>query len=97
MIKLLRMKSGEDVLCDVTETESDYRVSDPAVLMPMSSANDKMQMAMVPWQPFSKCKEFDISKRWIITVSEPTQEVEDNYRKIFGSGIEITPPNTLLG
>ena len=36
-VKLLRLKSGEDIIADVTlvDTEDTIKIKDPAILMPM--------------------------------------------------------------
>ena len=97
MIKLIRMKSGEDVIGDVTEIDTGYIVEKPAVLMPMSDGRgNQVQMGMVPWQPWSKSKSFQIPRDWVVTTSEPTDEVSDGWRKSFGSGIEVPTKNMLL-
>ena len=72
-------------------------IKDPAALMPMSGgANNAVQMGMVPWQPFSKSKEFTVPRSWIVTVSEPAEDIEDNYRRVYGSGIDVPPKKLLL-
>ena len=93
MIKLIRMRSGEDVVGEVTkENEEFLDIKDPAALMPMSGgASNTVQMGMVPWQPFSKSKEFTVSRSWVVTISEPAEDIVDNYRRVFGSGIDVPP------
>ena len=93
MIKLIRMKSGEDIVGEITkENEEFIDVKDPAALMPMSGgANNAVQMGMVPWQPFSKSTEFTVPRGWVVTISEPAEDIEDNYRRVYGSGIEVSP------
>lgn len=98
MIKLLRMKSGEDVVGDFTENDAGYSIENPAVLMPMPDGRgNTVQMGMAPWQPFSKDKDFSIQKDWVVTISDPAQEIEDNYRRVFGSGISVPSKEVLLG
>jgi hypothetical protein len=64
--------------------------------MPMPDGRgNTIQMGMVPWQPFSKSKEFSIAKDWVVTVSNPSQEIEDNYRRVFG--IAVPQPKVLMG
>ena len=98
MIRLIRMRSGEDVVGELTkENEEFIDVKEPAALMPMSGgANKTVQMGMVPWQPFSKSKEFTIPRDWIVTISAPSEDIEDNYRSVKGSGIDIIPKKLLL-
>jgi hypothetical protein len=96
MIKLIRMKSGEDVIGEVSYTNDMLKLEKPAVLMPMQNGRgNSVQMGMVPWQPFSKNTEFSIPNDWIVTVSEPSEDIENGYRKNYGSGIEV-PPSQLL-
>ena len=98
MIKLIRMRSGEDVVGDVAkENEEFIDLKDPAALMPMSGgASNTVQMGMVPWQPFSKSTEFTVPRGWVVTISEPAEDIEDNYRRVYGSGIDIAPKKLLL-
>ena len=98
MIKLIRMKSGEDVVGEITkENEEFIDVKEPAALVPMTGGDNKtVQMGMVPWQPFSKSKEFTIPRDWIVTISDPSEITEDNYRRVYGSGIDMPPKKLLL-
>ena len=45
-LKLLRLKSGEDIICDVIKESAEYiYISDPAMLMPVShGAHNQVQM-----------------------------------------------------
>ena len=91
------MKSGEDVIGDVTEIDSGYIVEKPAVLMPMpGSQGREMSMGMVPWQPFSKNTKFDIPADWVVTTSEPADDIENGYRTNFGSGIQVSTNKLLV-
>jgi len=98
MIKLFRMRSGEDVIGEVESENQEYiNVEGPAVLMPMSDGRgNQVQMGMVPWQPWSKSKTFQIPRDWVVTTSDPTDDVADGWRKSFGSGIEVPTKNMLL-
>jgi hypothetical protein len=97
MIKLIRMKSGEDVIGDVTEIDTGYIVEKPAVLMPMpASQGREMSMGMVPWQPFSKSTKFSIPGDWVVTTSDPADDIENGYRTNYGSGIQVATNKLLV-
>ena len=97
MIKLIRMKSGEDGIGDVTEIDSGYIVEKPAVLMPMpASQGREMSMGMVPWQPFSKSTKFSIPGDWVVTTSEPADDITNGYRTNYGSGIQVATNKLLV-
>ena len=100
-VKLLRLKSGEDVVADVKEEnlEREYtKVKLAAMLVPMGGQGQQMQMALAPWLPFSDDKEFTIPSDWILITSEPAQDIVNNYNQMFGSGIVVpkVSPKTLL-
>ena len=97
MIKLIRMKSGEDVIGEFEETEDGVVVEKPVVLMQMPGDRGQIQMGMVPWQPFSRSNKFTISKEWIVTISDPAVDIENGYRKQHGSGIEVSTSQPLKG
>ena len=97
MIKLIRMKSGEDVIGEFEETEDGVVVEKPVVLMQMPGDRGQIQMGMVPWQPFSRSNKFTISKEWIVTISDPAVDIENGYRKQHGSGIELSTSQLLTG
>ena len=91
-VKLLRLKSGEDVVADVKEEnlEREYtKVKLPAMLVPMGGQGQQMQMALAPWLPFSDDKEFKIPTDWILITSEPALDIVNNYNQMFGSGIVV--------
>ena len=93
-IRLIKMRSGEDIVGEVSNENTEYlKVSTPVVLMlQQNSVDSKVQMGMAPWQPFSRDKEFEIPRDWIVTISNPAEDIANGYRKMYGSGIEI--PNT---
>ena len=100
-VKLLRLKSGEDIVTDVKEEilEREYtKVKLPAMLVPMGGQGQQMQMALAPWLPFSDDKEFTIPSDWILITSEPAQDIVNNYNQMFGAGIVVPKvrPKTLL-
>ena len=101
MIKLIRMRSGEDVIGDVTTENAEYiEIEKPAVLMPVPAPagqrGHEMSMGMVPWQPFSKSNQFSIPRNWVVTTSDPADDIENGYRTNFGSGITVTSNKLLV-
>ena len=95
-IKLFRLKSGEDVVAEVEETEIDVVTLDnPAVITPMGDPRGgNVQWGFTPWAMFSKDKKIQVQKEWIVFVSEPAKDIVNNYRQAFGSGIVVPEVNT---
>ena len=91
-VKLLRLKSGEDVIADVTlvDTEHTIKLENPAILMPMGDPKGgQMQMGFGPWAPFSDQKEFEIPRDWLVFISTPGKDLLNQYNSMFGSGIVL--------
>ena len=92
-VKLLRLKSGEDIIADVTlvDTEDTIKIENPAVLMPMGQQQQGGQMSMGfgPWAPFADQKEFEIPRDWLVHMSTPTKDLLNQYNTMFGAGIVV--------
>ena len=92
-VKLLRLKSGEDIIADVTlvDTEDTIKIENPAVLMPMGQQQQGGQMSMGfgPWAPFADQKEFEIPRDWLVFIPTPCKDLLNQYNQKFGSGIVV--------
>ena len=92
-VKLLRLKSGEDIIADVTlvDPEDTIKVKNPAVIMPMGQQQQGGQMSMGfgPWAPFSDDKVFEITRDWLVYISTPGKDLLNQYNSMFGSGIVV--------
>ena len=97
-VKLLRLKSGEDIVGEVVkENEELIIISNPAMLMPVSHSpgrQDQIQIGLAPWIPFSEEKEFKLPRDWILLTTTPAQDIVNNYNQAFGSGIVIPKVST---
>ena len=91
MIRLLRLKTAEDLVADIDVNEDTVTLENPAMLMPMAgtTASGPVQMGFGPWVPFAKDKMFEISTDNIVFIVEPQEEIVNNYRQVFGSGIVV--------
>ena len=94
-IKLLRLKSGEDVVAEVEESEDSVMLDNPAVIMPMGDPRGgNVQWGFTPWAMFSNDKMIQVQREWIVFISEPAKDIVNNYRQAFGSGIVVPEVNT---
>ena len=97
-VKLLRLKSGEDVIADVdlVGTEDTIILENPAILMPMGDTRgNQVQMGFGPWAPFSDNKKFEIPRDWLVFISTPAKDLLNQYNQMFGSGIVV--PDMKIG
>ena len=90
-VKILLLKSGEDVISDVKEMISPddkvigYFLSKPCVikLLPKKSEGDKKEtpISMYPWMPLAKEKEIPLPTDWVVTMVTPIKKVETMYKE----------------
>jgi hypothetical protein len=92
-VKLIRMWSGEDVVCDLLETKDNTIViTNPIVAIPSGQG----QIAFAPWSPILKGKgvELEIPRAYVVYTSEPQDEIVDQYTEMFS--ILKTPQKKLI-
>ena len=90
-VKILLLKSGEDVIADVKEMVSPddkvigYFLSKPCIikLLPKKSEGDKREtsISMYPWMPLAKEKEIPLPTDWVVTMVTPIKKVETMYKE----------------
>ena len=91
-IRMLRLKSGEDVVADIVENQEYIMLENPAQVVPMGDPKGgNIQMGFGPWVPFNKGKTVEIPRDWVVFIIEPADDIVDNYRQAFGSGIMVPP------
>jgi len=87
------MWSGEDVVADlVKEGDETITVCNPIVAVPTSAG----QMGFAPWAPLLSDKnvELDITRKYVVYISETQDEIADQYQQMF-SAIQ-TPSKKLI-
>lgn len=84
-MKLVRLTSGEEIVCQVKESEDAITISDAFSLI----APEPGKIGFIPFMAYSKNKEFTISKQFVILVVDPVDEMVDQVRTMT-TGI-VTP------
>ena len=90
-VKILLLKSGEDVIADVKEMISPdkkvigYFLSKPCVvkLLPKTTNGNKKEtsISMYPWMPLAKEKQIPLPTDWVVTMVTPIEKVETMYKE----------------
>jgi hypothetical protein len=96
-VKLLRLKSGEDIVAEhvLGKIGQNITIENPAMLMPIGDGRgNQVQVGLAPWMPFSADKRFDIPGDWVLLLTEPAPDIVNNYNQAFGSGIVIPTVST---
>ena len=88
-IKVLVLKSGEDVIADVqemvsptTEQVMGYFLSSPCVVKLQAkdmSAESEVSVRMHPWMPIAREKMIPINSDWVVTMVTPVEKIQEMY------------------
>jgi hypothetical protein len=91
--KILKLTSIEDVIGDYEVRDGKCYISKPAKLVMYPTEQGGMQIAIMPWVPFSDDEEFEIKKECIMLEPiEPSKDIRNEYSRRFGTGIVDTTP-----
>ena len=90
--RLVRLSSGEDVICNVIAIEDDYiTVTDTIVAVPAGEG----QIGFAPWSPLLKeNEELNIQMSHVLYISFPNDNIREQYERMFSS--VLTPPEKKL-
>ena len=97
-IKVLVLKSGEDVIAEVQEMVSSdnqvigYFLSKPCVVkLQAKEKNNDISVRMHPWMPFAREKMIPLSTDWVVTMVTPVESIQEMYQKqVLDDGKEET-------
>ena len=87
-VKILLLKSGEDVVADVKEMVSPddkvigYFLTKPCVIKLIPKSEEKeTSISMYPWMPLAKEKQIPLPTDWVVTMVTPIEKVETMYKE----------------
>ena len=86
--RLVRLSSGEDVICNVIAIEDDYiTVSDTIVAVPTGEG----QIGFAPWSPLLReNEEVSIQMSHVVYISFANDNIREQFEIMFSS--VLTPP-----
>ena len=90
-VKLIRMWSGEDVIADIVEENTESIViTDPIVAVPSQQDG---RIAFAPWSPLLQKDKIEVTKKYIVYIGDPQEEIIEQFNKMFG---KISKPTKKL-
>ena len=101
-IKVLVLKSGEDVIADVQEMMSSenqvmgYFHTKPSVVkLQAKETNNDVSVRMHPWMPIAREKMIPLSTDWVVTMVTPVDKILEMYQtQVLNDGNEETDQTT---
>jgi len=89
-VKIVRMLSGEDILCECEDKNDYLEIVNGVVVVPTQQSS----VQFVPYSPFTTKDPLRINKDMVVFVGEPDNSLLNQHKKMFG-GI-ITPESGLI-
>lgn len=97
-IKVIKLATGEDIVCEVTnESAFEYIVKNPlrVVMVPSKMANAGPQVALAPFSPYVLWNDgVGIKTAQIVFDAPAVPELQDEYNAVFSS--VLTPAKKSL-
>jgi len=86
-IKILVLKSGEDVIADVQEMMSSenqvmgYFLTKPCVVkLQAKETSSDVSVRMHPWMPFARENMIPLNTDWVVTMVTPVESILEMYQ-----------------
>lgn len=87
-VKVFKMISGEEIITTVvSESETTYELDAPAAIR-LQKTESGVGVGLIPYMPYADGK-ISLRVSAVAATGYPDQNLENEYRRLFGSGIEI--------
>ena len=95
-ITVFKIVSGEELIGEVFNPLGDsVYIKNPAVVI-MQRTESGMGVALMPYLPYCDGP-VNFYKAAIVAEGEPSQNMVNEYNRIFGAGIQVAPASALAG
>jgi len=95
MTKIVRLSSGEEIICTVESGESSVTLHEPAVIIPVGQG----EIGLAPWLMYANTKQgVTIDNKFVVFVVDPEDEFRTNYEQGFVPRMKgiVTPEKKLV-
>lgn len=85
-VKIIRLNSGEEIIANVTETETDITLKNASVLIP--SPEGKLLLAK--WLPYADIENgITLEKKHIVFIVSPQKELENHFVNVVVNNLVV--------
>ena len=79
-IKIVRLSTGEELICEVTVKNEEYNLKDIAILI----TNQQNSLGLAPFMAYSDTdKGMTIEKHFIMFMVDPVEDLANQYKNMF--------------
>ena len=86
-IKVFKLMNGEEIISKSKVIGGGFLLEDPAAIVIQQTAKG-VGVALAPYMPYAT-SEITLYASAIISESSPNLDMENEYNRIFGSGIQV--------
>lgn len=96
-IKVFKMINGEELIAEVVSllTAEEYELKSPATII-VQQTEHGVGIGLAPYMPYVNGN-VTLNKLAVASYGTPEVKMENEYRRIFGSGIQIAQAGSLAG
>ena len=89
-IKIIRLISGEELIGGWNEEKN--IITNPVIMVPIA----KDQLGFQPWIPYSDEEDVQLKDQHIMTVLTPDKKLQNEYNKVYGSGLILPDAEKII-
>jgi len=94
-VRVFKLINGEELISKSTECSGGYRLDKPAVIM-IQQTEQGVGVGVAPYMPYATGP-VTLYTTAIAAEGLPDIKMENEYSRIFGSGIQLSSASTLAG
>ena len=95
-IYIFKIVSGEEIIGELFNTYADdYQIKTAAVVMMQQTAQG-VGIALMPFMPYTE-GDIMLNKSNVTATAVPSQNMINEYNRLYGSGIQVAPASALAG
>jgi|TARA_R110000824_G_scaffold278292_1_gene466448 hypothetical protein len=84
-VRVVRLSSGEELICKYETDGATSKIKNPAVLIPMQGG----QLGMMGWMPYADYNVLEIDNKFIMFAIKPQIELMNQYNENLGNGLVV--------
>jgi hypothetical protein len=91
---IVRLVTGEDLIGELNIIENPnperkkYKLTNVGIVQ-LVPTKEGVGISLYPYAPYAEESEFTFKEEHVITTFKPSLDLENNYSRMFGSGIQI--------
>ena len=90
---IVRLVTGEDLIgeLEISKTkdlEHKYKMTNVGIVQ-LVPTKEGVGISLYPYAPYAEESEFTFKEQHVMTTYKPSLDLENNYSRMFGSGIQI--------